>query len=89
MIKIPVVQFVNRDTTLAINIWTWEKPERRPKGRKGFYGGVLEQIPLQLAFALTVHKAQGMTLRYIITSLGKTMFADGQVIKCSYSFSYW
>jgi ATP-dependent DNA helicase PIF1 len=36
------------------------------------------QIPLVLAWALTIHKSQGSTLDYVICDLGESMFASGQ-----------
>jgi ATP-dependent DNA helicase PIF1 len=36
------------------------------------------QFPLQNAFALTVHKTQGLTLPHITISLDEQMFAHGQ-----------
>ncbi len=37
-----------------------------------------EQVPLSLAFALTVHKSQGMSLDRVSISMGE-IFEDGQV----------
>jgi ATP-dependent exoDNAse (exonuclease V) alpha subunit len=37
-----------------------------------------KQYPLQLAFALTVHKTQGLTLPSISVQLSEEMFAPGQ-----------
>jgi ATP-dependent exoDNAse (exonuclease V) alpha subunit len=36
------------------------------------------QLPILNAFALTVHKVQGLSLASVTTTLTKTMFADGQ-----------
>ena len=36
------------------------------------------QFPLQNAFALTVHKTQGLTLPHATISLDTSMFANGQ-----------
>ena len=38
----------------------------------------LRQFPLQNAFALTVHKTQGLTLPHTTVSLDTSMFANGQ-----------
>ena len=37
------------------------------------------QIPLKLAWALTIHKSQGMSLDYVCTDIGETIFEYGQV----------
>ena len=38
-----------------------------------------QQFPLQNAFALTVHKTQGLTLPHVTVSVDESMFAEGQV----------
>ena len=40
--------------------------------------GTFKQFPLRLAWALTIHKAQGMTLDKVYISLGRGTFAHGQ-----------
>jgi ATP-dependent DNA helicase PIF1 len=35
-------------------------------------------IPLQLAWALTIHKAQGQSLEYAVLDIGKSIFCPGQ-----------
>ena len=37
------------------------------------------QFPLQNAFALTVHKTQGLTLPHITLTIDQNMFAPGQI----------
>jgi len=36
------------------------------------------QIPLILAFAMTIHKSQGQTLDYAVVNVGHSIFANGQ-----------
>ncbi len=38
-----------------------------------------QQFPLQNAFALTVHKVQGLTLPHVTISVDETIFVEGQV----------
>lgn len=40
--------------------------------------GVFKQFPLRLAWALTIHKAQGLTLERVYVDLGRGTFAHGQ-----------
>ena len=40
--------------------------------------GTFEQFPLRLAWALTIHKAQGITLDKVIVDLGNGAFTEGQ-----------
>lgn len=39
----------------------------------------VEQIPLTLAWAITIHKSQGMTLDYAKIDIGSSIFAPGQI----------
>jgi ATP-dependent DNA helicase PIF1 len=40
--------------------------------------GAFKQLPLRLAWALTIHKAQGLTFDRVYLELGRRMFAHGQ-----------
>jgi ATP-dependent exoDNAse (exonuclease V) alpha subunit len=40
--------------------------------------GVLEQYPMRLAWAITIHKSQGHTLEKVCIDLGRGAFAHGQ-----------
>ena len=40
--------------------------------------GTFRQLPLRLAWALTIHKAQGLTLEKVYVDLGRGTFAHGQ-----------
>ena len=42
-------------------------------------GNIIQTImPLQLAWATTIHKSQGATIDYLLTDLGNTIFNEGQ-----------
>jgi ATP-dependent DNA helicase PIF1 len=47
------------------------------------------QFPLQNAFALTVHKTQGITLPHATISLDEQMFANGQAYVAMSHATYW
>jgi ATP-dependent exoDNAse (exonuclease V) alpha subunit len=60
---------------------TWERHryEAGPRGgvtRKVI--GTMKQLPLRLGWALTIHKAQGLTLDKVYVDMGRGMFAHGQ-----------
>ena len=40
--------------------------------------GTFKQFPIRLAWALTIHKAQGLTLDKVYIDLGRGTFAHGQ-----------
>lgn len=41
--------------------------------------GRLEQYPVRLAWAITIHKSQGLTFDKVIIDLGQGAFAPGQL----------
>jgi ATP-dependent DNA helicase PIF1 len=67
---IPMVKFINgREILIDYNIWESEEQDKK----------ILRvvQIPLKLAYALTIHKSQGCSLDYAEIDLSNT-FAKGQ-----------
>lgn len=78
----PIVQFVNGLKMIVLrHIWSEYSKKKyynnNGKKQKKLLGAV-NQIPLKIAFALTIHRVQGMTLKYIITDIGQSIFANGQ-----------
>jgi len=57
----------NNGKTHYLSKQKWEYPN--------FY---IEQYPLCLAWALTIHKSQGMGIEYLSVDIGKNIFTDGQ-----------
>jgi len=55
--------------------YTWNEKEKRIEEETT---GTFEQYPLKLAWAITVHKSQGMTFEKVIADVGSS-FAAGQV----------
>jgi ATP-dependent DNA helicase PIF1 len=66
---IPLVQF-RHGQPIPISASTWESEEIEGLSRK--------QIPLRLAYAITIHKAQGATLDSALIDIGSNTFEYGQ-----------
>lgn len=77
----PVVRF-NNGRTVVMNPQTVKFPIKKMFGDSHKDAPTpqlfLTQIPLIVAFALTIHRSQGMTLQYVRTNLNKKVFANGQ-----------
>jgi ATP-dependent DNA helicase PIF1 len=69
---LPVVKFLNieKPVTISYEIWCHEDKNGKAVSKK--------QMPLMLAWALTVHKTQGCTLDYVELNIGKDIFEAGQ-----------
>ena len=67
--RLPIVKF-KTGGTLVIERHSWESDEI-----KGLYR---EQFPLRLAYAVTIHKAQGATLDCALVDIGDNTFEYGQ-----------
>lgn len=71
-----------RGTVYELEKATWEKikyeydPEKQKIVQKVI--GTFRQFPLRLAWALTIHKSQGMTLDKVYIDLARGAFAHGQ-----------
>lgn len=66
---VPVVEFRN-GRRVPITAITWEVPDMPTVKR--------QQIPLKLAYAITIHKCQGATLDCALIDVGKKTFEYGQ-----------
>jgi len=66
--------------TVKIGMKIWESYRyQRVKGKiTKVVDGSFEQIPVKLGYAITIHKAQGMTLDECVLDLGTGAFSHGQ-----------
>jgi len=67
---IPTIKFYN-GVIMDIPYYSWQS-ENYPTIS-------IEQIPLILAWAISIHKSQGATLKYAQMDIGNSIFAEGQV----------
>ncbi len=70
--RIPVVKFLNIEKPVHVGYEVWTHEDKNGKSV------TKRQIPLILAWALTVHKTQGCTLDYVELNIGKNIFEAGQ-----------
>ena len=64
------VKWVNGNTD-TISPHVWEQEDKDGKMKRS-------QIPLILAWCITIHKSQGATLDFAVGNLGPSVFCDGQ-----------
>ena len=66
---VPIVQFLQGDP-VPVEPHAWTSPD---------HAGVLrKQIPLRVAYAITIHKSQGATLDCALVDIGSSTFECGQ-----------
>jgi ATP-dependent DNA helicase PIF1 len=67
---LPLVKFRNQSAALLIDRKPWWLPDHDGIGRA--------QIPLKVAYAITIHKSQGATLDSALVDIGSSTFEFGQ-----------
>lgn len=74
---------LNDGEAYVVPCCTWESYtydyNRDERKMKKELMGTFTQYPLKLAWAITVHKSQGMTFDKLLLDLSRGMFADGQL----------
>lgn len=80
------VKMLNNGNIVVVTKETWKNREYEieidEKGKKQIVEketGEFKQFPLQLGYAITIHKSQGKTLDKVIIDMGKGAFAHGQL----------
>ncbi len=78
----PVVSVRLRDgRSVAVREHTWEITRPRVEGGSLTHDviGTFTQLPMKLAWAITIHKSQGQTLDRVVVDLTGGTFANGQL----------
>jgi len=68
--NLPYVKFNTISNPILIDNYIWKSEHNKRVG--------ISQIPLIYSWAITIHKAQGLTLENAIIDIGTNVFADGQ-----------
>lgn len=68
--SLPFVKFNNIEKPILIDNYIWKSDHNKRVG--------ISQIPLVYAWAITIHKSQGLTLENAVIDIGSNIFADGQ-----------
>jgi len=71
---LPVVRFSGVEDPVRVPRWWWPLRVQTADGGALVY----EQVPLILGWALTIHRAQGMTLHAAVMGVDADIFAPGQ-----------
>ena len=78
-----IIVQVDDGTELEVEIIEWEDVhyalDEKTDTVVEEVAGVYKQFPLMPAWAVTIHKAQGLTLERVMVDLARGAFADGQV----------
>ena len=67
---LPIVRFLSVSEPITVDRATWMLPDNDQVGRA--------QIPLKVAYAITIHKSQGATLDCALIDIGSNTFEYGQ-----------
>jgi ATP-dependent DNA helicase PIF1 len=74
---------LNDDSIHTLEKETWENRQYQWDKNKGRITskiiGTFEQFPIKLAWAITIHKSQGLTFDNVIIDLGSGAFVNGQL----------
>jgi len=72
----PIVKFLNGvEKRITKHTWSLQDEEKQFSKEPNIK---VEQIPLIPAWAITIHRAQGSTLEYVLTDIGNSIFEYGQ-----------
>jgi ATP-dependent exoDNAse (exonuclease V) alpha subunit len=80
--EIVIKVLLENGETVFVNTYSWEKTEYEfDKTKEEIVEKVVarfEQYPLKLAWAITIHKSQGLTFERVCLNFGRGAFAAGQ-----------